>query len=441
MPRQVISSWGNVIRAEHECLVLAGRNAPFPDLAPEGTVLAYGNGRSYGDSCLNSGAALLQMRSLDRFIDFNADTGVLACESGVLLAEILRLVVPRGWFVPVTPGTQFVTVGGAIANDVHGKNHHHAGTFAGHVRRFELLRSDGQRLLCSAEENADWFAATVSGLGLTGVITWAELQLRRIHGPLMDVETIRYANLDEFLALSAESDRDFEYTVAWVDCLGRGKQLGRGLLQRANHAQSARTDSPRPIVAPRKLSVPFAPPVSLVNGASLRLFNSAYYHRQRETRRRDTVPFESYFYPLDGILHWNRLYGPRGFYQYQCVIPADSGRDATAALLERISGSGLGSFLAVLKIFGSPTSVGMLSFPRPGVTLALDFPNSGAPLERLFTQLDRIVQSAGGRLYCAKDGRMPGALFRSGYPRWREFSRYIDPRCSSSFWRRVMEDA
>jgi FAD/FMN-containing dehydrogenase len=451
MPAQIFSGWGNVIRAEHEVLTAVSRQAAFPTLRPGQTLLPYGNGRSYGDTCLNSGATLLQMRALDRFIDFDTQTGVLVCEAGVLLSDILRLIVPRGWFVPVTPGTQFVTVGGAIANDVHGKNHHLAGTFARHVRRFELLRSDDRRLICSLEQNPEWFAATAGGLGLTGVITWAELQLRRIDTPLLSVESIRFRNLEEFLALSAESDRDFEYTVAWVDCLGRGKQLGRGLLQRANHASAerpatavgrgnsrARPDGP---VRVRRLSVPFAPPFSLINNASVHVFNTLHYNRQRRPRVSTTAPFESFFYPLDGVLHWNRLYGPRGFYQYQCVTPAESGREVTAALLDTIARSGLGSFLAVLKLFGDLPSPGMLSFPRPGITLAIDFPNRPERVERLFTELDRIVQDAGGRLYCAKDGRMSREMFRSGYPRWEQFAQYIDPRCSSSFWRRVTGDA
>jgi len=439
MASQVVSSWGKVISAEHAIVRLASRHQTFPDIPPEASVLPFGNGRSYGDSCLNIGGALLQTRTLDRFIAFDPESGSFACESGVLLADIVRLVVPRGWFVPVTPGTQFVTVGGAIANDVHGKNHHQTGTFGRHVRRLELLRSDGRRMQCSESENPEWFAATVGGLGLTGAITQAEIQLRRIASPLMDVETIRFSNLDEFLALCTDSDENFEYTVAWIDCLGQGRRLGRGLLQRANHAESLSTTSaPQPA---HQFSVPFTPPFSLINAASLRLFNTAYYHRQRGPRSRRTAPLQAFFYPLDNVLHWNRLYGPRGLYQYQCVIPSACGRDATEALLKTIAGSGLGSMLAVLKLFGDLSSPGMLSFPRQGVTLALDFPNRGERLERLFKSLDDIVQSAGGRLYPAKDGRMPGSLFRSGYPCWTEFARFIDPRCSSSFWRRVTESA
>lgn len=438
MASRVISSWGNVIRAPHVVYGLSSRYDRFPATPAAATVLPFGTGRSYGDSCLNVGGALLQTRSLDRFIHFDRDTGVLACEAGVLLADILRLVVPAGWFLTVVPGTSHVTVGGAIANDIHGKNHHRAGTFGQHVRRLELLRSNGERLSCGPTENPDWFAATLGGLGLTGVVTWAELQLRRIAGPRLDVESIRFANLEEFFGLSTESEQSCEYTVAWIDCLGRGKHLGRGILQRADHAVEQAVAAP---VNPGKLAVPFPIPVSLVNGVSLRVFNTLYYHRQWSRRKRTSEYFRSFFFPLDSILHWNRLYGPAGFFQYQCVIPTPTAREATAELLETIARSGLGSFLAVLKRFGAMSSPGMLSFPCEGVTLALDFPNKGPRVERLFESLDRILSSAGGRLYPAKDGRMPGALFRSGYPRWQEFSRYIDPACSSSFWRRVMEDA
>ncbi len=436
MPSQTVSSWGNVIRAPHWVYQCLDRHARFPDLGSHRSVLPYGNGRSYGDSCLNAGEALLQTRSLDKLIAFDPDTGILACEAGVQLADILRIVLPHGWFPAVTPGTRFVTVGGAIANDVHGKNHHGAGTFSRHVRRFELLRSDGERILCAADQNTEWFAATVGGLGLTGLVTWAEIQLRRVPGPWMQVETLRYSDLAEFMALSTDSDQHFEYTVAWVDCLARGAQLGRGLLQRARHTQDLR-HTVRP---PRSMSVPFVPPFSLINGVSMRLFNTAIYHRQSGARSQSHQHYESFFYPLDGIRNWNRIYGPRGLYQYQCVIPEAVGQDATTALLDAIARSGQGSFLAVLKRFGHLPSPGLLSFPRAGITLALDFPNRGIRLERLLHRLDGIVAEAGGRIYPAKDGRMPGSLFRSGFAQWERFSGFIDPACSSSFWRRVMAD-
>lgn len=408
----------------------------------QGSLLAYGNGRSYGDSNLNSAGALLNGRQLDRFIHFDAATGVLRCEAGVLLSEVLRLVVPQGWFLPVTPGTQFVTVGGAIANDVHGKNHHVAGAFGNHVQQLSLLRSDGARITCSPQENADWFAATIGGLGLTGLITSAEIQLRRVANPYMVTESIRFRSLDEFFRLSEASERDHEYTVAWIDCAFPGERLGRGLFNRANHAPPQIDASllPREAVARAERSsrkVPFTPPLSLINPLSLKAFNTLYYHRQRGDHVQALSHYQPFFYPLDALLEWNRIYGPKGFYQYQCAIPPAHSQEATRELLETIARSGMGSFLAVLKQFGTPPSRGLLSFPIPGTTLALDFPNQGEALHRLFAKLDEIVRRAGGRLYPAKDGRMSARMFQEAYPTWTEFQRYVDPRFSSDFWRRV----
>jgi FAD/FMN-containing dehydrogenase len=400
-------------------------------------MLPLGNARSYGDSCLNDDGILLATRGLDRFIAFDPATGVLTCEAGVLFAEILDLVVPQGWFLPVTPGTRFVTVGGAIGNDVHGKNHHRCGSLGHHVLAFELLRTDGSRRRCSPEQNTDWFDATIGGLGLTGVITWATIQLRRIASPWMSTESHRFGNLDTFFALSMSSDRDYEYTVSWIDCAARGNALGRGLFSRGNHAP-ARPDR-RPAASTRRLSVPATPPVSLVNSLSLRIFNQLYYHRQRRPVAHATTHYEPFFYPLDSIAHWNRMYGPRGFLQYQCVVPPENARAAMEILIRSIAASGGGSFLAVLKQFGDRPSRGMLSFPRPGTTLALDFPNHGTTTFALLDRLDAIVSEAGGAVYPAKDARMSGERFRSYFPRWEAFSKFIDPGMSSSFWRRVME--
>jgi len=354
----------------------------------------------------------------------------------MLISEVLRFCVPKGWFLTVTPGTQFVTVGGAIANDVHGKNHHRVGSFGNHVREFELLRSDGSRRICSAHRNADWFAATIGGLGLTGLITWAQLELKPIESSNIDVETIRFRSLDEFFEISEATGRAFEHTVSWIDCAASGRRLGRGLLNRGNHACAApsrRLDAS----AQHQRKVPFTPPFSLVNAVTLKLFNIAYFNRQRADLVRSTQHYRHFFYPLDALLEWNRIYGPRGFYQYQCVIPPERAREAMRRMLEVIAASGMGSFLAVLKQFGNVPARGLLSFPIPGTTLALDFPNRGVRLLQLFDALDAIVLGAGGRLYPAKDGRMGAAAFRAGYPRWRELADCIDPRFSSAFWRRV----
>lgn len=397
-------------------------------------LLPYGNGRSYGDSCLNNGGALLDMRGLHRFLSFDRLTGILDCEAGVLLADILDLIVPMGWFLPVTPGTRFVTLGGAIANDVHGKNHHRAGTFGQHVRRLVLKRSDQGTVFCSAHENAALFHATIGGLGLTGAILRVEIQLRTINNAAIDSETIRFANLDAFFTLSKESDRDFEYTVAWIDCLAQGKSLGRGLFMRGNHANPQQT----PLVPPAKRrSFPFEMPFPAVNAWSLRAFNSLYYRKQWGTVRRAISHYEPFFYPLDNLLHWNRIYGRKGFLQYQCVVPLESGTHSIRAILQTIAIARRGSFLAVLKIFGDRPSPGLLSFPRPGATLALDFPNQGTRTLALLDQLDSIVATAGGAVYPAKDARMSGEHFRQYFPRWEVFQPFIDPQFSSSFWRRV----
>lgn len=429
-------AWGRYPQARQGVLAQHWRNDPLPlPDSPDASVLPYGNGRSYGDVCLNDGNVLIDTRALDRFISFDHHSGVLRCEGGVLLSEIFDLVVPRGWFLPVTPGTRFVTVGGAIANDVHGKNHHRAGTFGRHVRAFELLRSDGSRRVCSPDLEVDFFRATIGGLGLTGLVTWAELQLSRVASPYIDQETIRYGNLDEFFALSAESDRDFEYTVAWIDCLARGDALGRGVFIRGNHADTAPARGPR---RPHlRLAVPVAPPLSLVNRASLKILNTAYFYGHRPGRRSDTVHYEPFFHPLDMVADWNRIYGPKGFLQYQFVVPGQDGPGAVREILERIARAGTGSFLAVLKVFGEQASPGLLSFPRPGVTLALDFPNQGPKTFELLAVLDEVVRAARGRIYPAKDARMKGDDFRRAYPAWQALDALRDPRFESSFWRRV----
>jgi len=445
MSSKVFTSWGRVLREAHEVVGLASRHQPLTLPESGVSVLPFGNGRSYGDSNLNPGGALLQGGQLDHFIAFDPATGLLRCEGGVLLSTILQLVVPQGWFLPVTPGTQFVTVGGAIANDVHGKNHHATGSFGNHVTQLELLRSDGSRRLCSPSENANWFAATIGGLGLTGLITWAEIQLRRVANPYLDTESIRFHSLEEFFELSQASERDYEYTVSWIDCAFSGKRLGRGLFNRGNHAPAVLDVDAVPKGLPSGIAtpsrrVPITPPISLINTLSLKSFNTLYFNKQRQDVVRSLQHYRPFFYPLDALLEWNRIYGPKGFFQYQCVVPPERALPATRALLEAIAASGMGSFLAVLKQFGTPASRGMLSFPEPGTTLALDFPNQGPRLHALFAQLDRIVLDAGGRLYPAKDGRMSAAVFKAGYPRWAEFASYVDPRFDSGFWRRVMEN-
>lgn len=431
-----IRSWGCVESFLHRPRPFHWHGEPFP--APMGgrTTLPYGLGRSYGDSCLNEGGELILTRGMNRFLGLDPVTGVLRCEAGVTLDEILRLMVPRGWFLPVTPGTRFVTVGGGIANDVHGKNHHRAGTFGHHVRRLELLRSDGTRMICGPEIQPDWFAATVGGLGLTGLITWAELALRPIAHGFLDVEEIKMRDLSEFFSLARESDRDWEYTVAWVDCLARGRSLGRGVFIRGNHAETGSVP-PEPKV--RAKSFPVNAPNWLLNRGSVRLFNTAYFHKHVGKTWRGLKHYRPFFYPLDGVLKWNRMYGNRGFYQHQCVVPNLDDHGPIRRILETVAKSHQASFLAVLKVFGDRPSPGLLSFPRPGVTLALDLPNRGPRTRDLLQRLDELVLDLGGATYPAKDGQTTPKVFQQGYPRWQTFRAFVDPAVSSSYWRRVAE--
>ena len=427
-----VSAWGRLDAFDHDVRAPADRLMLPAMLDASSSGLAFGMGRSYGDSCLNPGGVLWKMTGLDRFISFDDATGLLHCEAGVLLRDIQRLFIPRGWALAVVPGTQLVTVGGAIANDIHGKNHHALGSFCDHVRRLELRRTDGQAIECGPELNADWFAATVGGMGLTGVIATAQLQLRRIPGAWLQTETIPYASLDEFFVLSDASEAGWEHTVSWIDCLSKGSH--RGLFMRANSVDLGSQPSP----IGRSKSMPFTPPVSLVNGLSLKPFNAAYFNLNKRKTGLRTQHYEAFFHPLDNLHHWNRMYGPKGFYQYQSVVPPGVARDATGAMLHAIAESGEGSFLAVLKTFGNRRSIGMLGFPEPGATLALDFPNRGDRTLSLFKRLDAIVCEAGGRIYPAKDARMPRAVFESGYPRLPEFLPFRDPGISSAMSRRLM---
>lgn len=424
-----VSSWGRLDAPEHYIAPLTQTEILPDNLGMKG--LPFGNGRSYGDVCLNPGGLLWTTRNLDRFVDFNKDTGLLSCEAGILLKDIQTIVVPQGWMLPVTPGTQLVTVGGAIANDVHGKNHHVFGSFGDHVKSITLLRTEGSVIECGPEHEEGWFAATVGGMGLTGIVTRATLQLRRIEGSWVEVEKIPFKTLGDFFRLANESEIEWEHTVSWIDCLN---SQGRGIFMRGNHVVERGATK----VSGGGLVVPLVPPLSLVNKISLRPFNFLYYQKQAHERERKLVHYEPFFYPLDKVKHWNRIYGPKGFYQYQSVVPREAGKDATQAMLKAIARAGEGSFLAVLKTFGMRQSLGMMSFPMPGVTLALDFPNKNQKTLALLASLDDIVREAGGRIYAAKDSRMPRDLFEKGYSRLDEFVKYRDSGISSAMSRRLM---
>ena len=431
-------SWGRYPATVERGTELDGPALPSNVLGVA-AVLPFGNGRSYGDSCLNPGGTLLDTRRLNRILSLDTKTGRLEAEAGCTLADIIAHAVPTGWFVPVTPGTRFVTLGGAIANDVHGKNHHVRGTFGCHVIGFELVRSSGERLRCNRNENVYLYRATIGGLGLTGLVTRATIQLIPVKGSMIDQEIIRFGRLDEYEALNAESDARFEYSVAWIDQMATGANLGRGLFIRGNHS-----DEPdrRPFrLGGPKLSVPITPPVSVIARPTLAAFNALYWRQVKPGLTKKRVRLEPFFYPLDAIRGWNRLYGPRGLLQHQSVVPMDAGGNGGMAVIRRLieesQKAGAGSFLTVLKSFGPAQSPALMSFPRKGLTLTLDYANGGAHVLRLMDRLDTIVVEAGGAINPSKDARMSPATFDASFPTWRDAVAAHDPAFSSAFWRRV----
>jgi FAD/FMN-containing dehydrogenase len=400
--------------------------------AADKPLLAVGLGRSYGDTALNSEGVIIDTSGLTRIRAFDPAAGVLRADPGLSLSAIADFAIPRGWFPPVLPGTQHVTVAGAIANDVHGKNHHSAGSFGHHVLRLCLLRTDGMLEVLDRTDPTGRFAATIGGLGLTGVIAWADLQLAPLIGTRFAYEQIPFGNLNAYFDLAAESAETHLHTVAWVDCAAGGPSLGRGIFSRANPLRVAARSRPN-----ASLRIPFDGKPGLLSAGRLKRFNALYFGLKVAQRRRLTADYKAFLFPLDRLRDWNRLYGADGFYQYQCAVPHGCARDSFAEILQAIAKAGDGSFLAVLKTFGRHQPLGCLSFPRPGVTLALDFPNRGAETLQLLNRLDRIVDDAGGWLYPAKDGRMDAAMFERSFPAHVQFRAHVDPGISSDFWRRV----
>lgn len=431
---EAIASWGRVVRASHSvarprfadelpALITATGDAPL---------LPIGLRRSYGDSNLNPDGRVIDMTGLDRLISFDRATGLMRAEAGLSLSQALQLLVPAGYFLPTTPGTRFVTLGGAVANDVHGKNHHSAGSFGASVTRLKLLRTDG-----SAHELAPGdplFHATIGGLGLTGLIEWVEFGAVPIPSTQLDAQDAEFTHVRDYFDLAAEAHTRAEHTMAWIDCLAGGARLGRGVLSSANWIDRGDLIPHR---EDPKLAMPIDAPGFTLNGMTVRAFNSVFHDLKRMRTGPYVSHYEPFLYPLDKIANWNRLYGRDGFYQYQCVLPPATARDGVIELLKVIAASGQASFLAVLKDFGAHAPVGLLSFPMEGTTLALDFRNLGQRTRDLMADLDSIVLSAGGRLYPAKDGRISPAMFAAGFPKLQDFRAYLDPGLSSAFWRRV----
>jgi FAD/FMN-containing dehydrogenase len=440
--RKTIAGWGRFPRAECE-LFRPEKQRELQSLTQErSTLLARGLGRSYGDAALNESATILQER-FNHFLKFDDATGILECEGGVSLAEIIDVFLPRGWFLPVSPGTKFVTVGGALACDIHGKNHHAVGAFSNFVEAFDLLVASGETLRCSHTENAAAFWATVGGMGLTGIITRAQLRLLQVQSAYIKVETERLENLNATLS-RFESDENYQYSVAWIDCLATGNSLGRAVLMRGHHAAPHELSTPgaqsAPLESPSKRSkiVPLDFPDFALNPFSVKAFNAAYY--AAHPTKTSIVDFDSFFYPLDTIENWNRIYGARGFIQYQVALPRETSRAGLTQLLEKISSSGHASFLAVLKTFGKANAA-PLSFPFAGHTLALDIPMTD-DLPNFVRELDAITLKNNGRVYLAKDALLSPENFRKMYPRyeeWRAVKTQLDPdeKFTSAFSRRL----
>lgn len=438
-----ISGWGRY--PVQNCQLY--RPEKYNDLYPQSpTSIAFGNGRSYGDAALNDQGAVILTNRLNRFLEFDKNTGILRAEAGVTLKEILEVAIPSGWFLPVTPGTQFATLGGCVAVDAHGKNHHHVGTFGKHVLSLELITSQNEKIICSPKKDSKIFWATVSGMGLTGLIGAVTLQLIPLSSTGMVVKNTAASHLEQAIQLLNDPTIDDQYSVAWIDCLAKDENLGRSIIMTAHHAQIDELSSEHRI-APFKMNpyknkrLPFDLPTWLLNSTSVRLFNKYYYQQHSQQTNPYVQDYVSYFYPLDKILEWNRLYGKKGFVQYQCVIPTQFALTGLQQLLNKLSHFGGASFLAVLKRFGE-SSKGLLSFPMPGFTLALDIPMRDNATLSLLNELDEIVLQNQGRVYLAKDARLSAATFRKMYPQfeqWLAIKKTVDPQnsFSSSLARRL----
>ncbi len=426
MSRVTLYGWGRSTPGVSTVRHASDESEVIAALDSEPAVIARGLGRSYGDAAQASGGAVLVSDMSD--VGPVDDEGVLVVAAGASLDQVLTACIPQGWFLPVTPGTRQVTIGGAIAADVHGKNHHVDGSFARHVLEMRLVAPTGAATV-SPDRDADLFWATMGAMGLTGVVTSATLKLLRIETDQVLVDTERFSNLDDVMSEMTRGDENFRYSVAWVDCMTRGTHLGRAVLTRGDHARAGDVDAPTlRAPTPAKLSVPFNAPSGLLNPFTVRSFNEAWFRSSPRRQLAKPESISSFFHPLDGIGNWNRLYGRRGFVQYQFCVPEGSS-DTVRHVIEHLAASGVASFLAVLKRFG-PASPGPLSFPMPGWTLALDLPVGPASLPRLLDDLDETVLSAGGRIYLAKDARLSPEKMRAMYHRLDDFltvKNRVDP--------------
>lgn len=412
MREEIISCWGNYPKVRAKVYDGLDPVVSYKNITSKKNLIPIGNGRSYGDSAVNE--QVLDVTRHNYFLDFNSVNGILHCEAGVLLSEIIDVFISQGWFLPVTPGTKFVTVGGAIASDIHGKNHHVAGSFSDHVISFRLLLPDGSIITCTHDENVDLFRATCGGMGLTGVVLDVVLKLTRVSSVNIDQKTIKTKNLKETFN-AFEHYKAATYSVAWIDCLAKGDEIGKCILRVGEHSTDGELDYKKK----KTITIPFEFPSFTLNSFSVKAFNKLYYAKEKNGVSEQKVSFDSFFYPLDALNHWNRIYGRHGFTQYQFVLPIENSYDGLHEILSMIANSGKGSFLAVLKLFGDGNE-NYLSFPMKGYTLALDFKVEKGLFE-LLDELDKVVVKYGGRIYLTKDVRVSRSVFEQGYPDIEKF--------------------
>lgn len=432
-----ISNWGNYPLVNSTILNLRSKQELSSVIKSKFDFIARGNGGCYGDSSLSSN--IISTLKFNKIIAFDTTTGIISCQSGITFDSLIEFIIPKGWFLPVTPGTKYITLGGAVASDIHGKNHHVEGSFKNHIISIQMLLSSGEIVECSNELNQDLFKATCGGMGLTGIILEVRFKLKKIESAFINEISIKAKNLEEIFSLFEEY-KDSMYTVAWIDCLQSGKNLGRSLLMVGEHASANDKSTKRPLQVSKnrqKLRIPFYFPEIVLNRFTVMIFNFLFYHKQLGRVKRSIVSFDKFFYPLDFIKDWNKMYGRRGFVQYQFVLPLGNSKEGLHKILTEIGKSGMGSFLAVLKLFGE--SDGLINFPMRGYTLALDFPIRKGLFEFL-DDLDKIVLQYGGRLYLTKDARMKREVFWNSYPNAREFKRIIEKFNPDFKWRSIQSD-
>ena len=426
-----ISSWGNNVPVKYtNSKNLTEQNYSKCKIT-EGS-LVFGNGRSYGDVCFAKDLVIFS-KDYNRVVSIDENTGIITCQSGLLLHDLFKEIIPKGWFLPVVPGTQFITIGGAVANDIHGKNHHNKGSFGNHVIEIKLRDSQNNIINCSKNENYDLFKATVGGLGLTGVILEVKIQLIQLGNTYISQNTTPFYSFSDYLNLNKEFESDYEYTVAWVD-FGNNVEKINGIFISGNHAKKSNNLQYKQ----RRIKIfPFTPPISFINNLTVSILNKVYFIKNKKIKN-STVKINKFFFPLDIIHDWNKAYGKRGLIQYQFVLPLEKVEESVGKIHKKIIESGIKPSLTVLKSFGDIRPEGYLSFPREGVSFAIDFPNKRGKVIDLLNKLDTVVFRYGGALYPAKDMRMDKKMFVHSFPNLQEFLKSKDPKMNSKFFERIM---